>query len=1020
MGSGSKDQTRFSMNEMQDARQKTQRARYRMKNRICLLYCLLCLLIFLCSVAVAIAENESTQDSPDPAAWEKWAGLRVIAVEYQCDGPFSENEVALATTVKAGSIYSRSEIRQSLERIYSLGRFSNIKVDAQKSGQGVILTFNLTRKIKIGQINLKGNKKLNQDAILRVMKLKLNQEYRESLAEADIESIKELYKSFGYFSTDISFESNIDEREKLANITFTISEGVQTRVAEIIFIGTVEAALRPKGTETLLDAMKNVKRGKIYRGQRSLDSDKKEIENEYKNNGYITAKVVNTHVLSDPEAIKQYRDRGRSFTANKFEESDLKGGKVAVIIEIKQGKRVDIKIIEDEKKEKDGKIRKSTAVWRMGSVSAPVLRRSAADIENLYRLKGYYKAKVDTQVLNDKPESTTIIFKVTKNRMMRIGKISITGVDGAALTVDVERIKKQMLTRTRHPLSIWLLKKYFPHGIFDDTIFEMDKRAIIAFYKNEGYSNARIHDANVLVNEKTGRINIKIEIFEGPKTNVTEIILEGNHKDAMSSEEILFQLASKGIIPKFNKNNLTVEAYAVDPPRSRYKLDPPGIFREEELVAARSYLRLQYADKGYFAQIEPVKAFNEDNTEVVITYKIIEGKRIRIDDHIEINGNTRTKRWVIERELSDTLTVQRVFNRTEIEKSWQRLLDLGIFENVRIDAKPILGFDDLYRLTVDVKDRKAISVNMNLGSSSSEYFRVGVEANHINLWGTSRRARFTAGIGTKGSRGEFDYSEPRILGTRVIGLANLHRYPKVYRYSEESYAETWNGGKLGLSQKFHRVNTLLYQYGYDLVEYEDVAGKSKTTIGEVEAIFQRDRRNNPLNPTKGWFHTISLEYADTWLGGTESFAKFSINSDNYMEIVRGVVLALGARTGYSWELDGVDRTEPGRFRPEQFKQRDYRTPRGFQWTAADAGNTIFNVSTELRFPVYKWIGAAVFFDSGLSADRRDFNFRNMNSSVGLGLRFITPVGPIRVDYGYPVNGNADRYKWPHIAFGHAF
>ena len=116
----------------------------------------------------------------------------------------------------------------------------------------------------------------------------------------------------------------------------------------------------------------------------------------------------------------------------------------------------------------------------------------------------------------------------------------------------------------------------------------------------------------------------------------------------------------------------------------------------------------------------------------------------------------------------------------------------------------------------------------------------------------------------------------------------------------------------------------------------------------------------------------------------------------------------------------MDRADTGRFRPEQFNHRDYRTPRGFQWTIEDSGNTVLNVSTEIRFPVYKWIGAAIFFDSGLCDDRQDFSFQSMNSSVGLGLRLITPVGPIRLDYGYPVNGDAGRYKWPHVAFGHAF
>ncbi len=1004
------------MKKTQNTRRKAQGAKYKMQNRMCLVYCVSCL-VFLCSMTAALAENESTQNTPAPAAWEKWLDLPVVAVEYECDGSFPKDEIVSATVVQTGDIYSRIKIRESIERIYSLGHFSDIKVDARSARKGVILTFILTRQIKTGQIYLKGNENLDSEEIFRMMKLKSGQKYSNLAAEADIESIKERYKYLGYFSTNISLKPDIDEKEKLVNITFNISEGVQTRVAEIIFTGTVEATLRPHGTAGLLEEMKEVKRGKVYRGQRSLSSDVKLIEDAYKEKGYITAKVVNTWVLSDPDIIKQYRDRGKAFPAKGFQKSDLKGGKVTIVIEIKQGRRIYIKVFEDDKEIKDDDIKKSTAVWRMGSVSEPVVSKSAEDIENLYRLKGYYKAKVDTQVLRDRPESITVIFQITKNRLMRVGKITIVDPDGGDLKMDVKRIKKQMLTRKRHLLSFWPFKRYFPSGVFDRAIFEADKRAIIALYKYEGYSNASIHDDDVYPNEETGKIDITIEISEGEKIVVIAVILEGNHEDVFSNTEILSYLSGKGVIPKFDKQNLHVES--LEPPRARYEIDPPVVSREDDIIAARSYLRLRYADKGYLAQIEPVEK-NEEPNKIVIIYQIVEGKRIRIDDEIEIRGNTRTKRWVIEKELSDTLTVEKVFNRTEIEESWQRLLDLGFLESVRIDAKPVLGSEDLYKLTVDVKDRKALSVNMHFGSGSSEYFRAGVEATHINLWGTGRRGRFNAEIGTKGSRGELDYAEPRFLGTAAIGVVNLHRYPEVYRYLEEEYEETWTGGKLGISQKIHRVNTLLYQYGYDSVEYQDDAGSGEATIGKIEAVFQRDRRNNPLNPTKGWFHSLSLEYADSWLGGTEAFAKFTINSIDYIQVSRNVVLALGARAGYAWELGDIDRSGQERFRPEQFKHSDYRTPRGFEWGIEDAGNAMLHVSTELRFPIYKWIGAAVFLDSGLCNERRDFRFSRMNSAVGLGLRLITPVGPLRLDYGYPVHGDGVRYKWPHVAFGHAF
>jgi len=1160
-------------------------------------------------------------------------GLPVVSIQYECDGEFSEDEVKSATVVRVGDLYSRSQIRKSIEKIYSLGGFSNVEVKAQPSdlppgnaaSTSVMLTFILTKQINTGDIYLTGNDKLKIEEIIQVMRLKKGQEYDDSIAKMDIQAIKELYKSQGYFDAGISFNSIVDNSAKQADVYFSITEEEQPIVKEIVFIGTNQAVIRTKvlfhiglefqddldsisispallqefeskgvslsskaaiseksgqrwlitdvgkvysvrkeddrlnvyETKNLLEAMQEVKLGEVYKGQRALNSDAKLIEETHRQEGYITAKVNKAQAfVSDQKIAEEYREVGTHFSINPSNVNHrVRGGltsNVTIVIEVEQGRRVYIKI-EGDKDIKDDDIKKAIAVGRMRSVSESVLRKSDEDIENLYKLKGYYLADVKHKVLKDevwdfvsgnrdqgivireqgseishqgnpptlltvpysltpkdyflipdveidtdiyqkviirmktnkgsagrlywtdKPgkwdrkkyqdfslvsddlfrdyeidlrnhrnwsgkvvrfrlrpvdvpdadtdiasikvttESIPVIFTVDKKRLMRVQKVTINGVQGAKLEVPEEEIKKQMLTRKRSSLAFWPIKRYFPDGTFYEPIFDMDLRAITAFYKDQGYPNARIVGYNIVPNEENGEIGITITIYEGSRTVITEVILEGNHKDILDSKEILSNLA---VVPSFQEQDLTIES--LDPPRSRYKIIPhtgelPNVFRDDDIVADRSYLRSRYADEGYLAQIDPIKKFipayaGINQTEVAITYRIVEGKRIRIHDKIEITGNTRTKRHVIERELSDRLTKDKIFSYAEIAKSWQNLLDLGLFERVRIDTRPIDGSEDLYKMTVDVAEKDAISVNLHAGFSSASDFRGGIEATHINLWGTGRRVNGKYRIGIEGSSYGFNYAEPRLLGTSALGLAD------VYRYSERDYNETRTGGTVGISQRLYRINTLTYRYRYDFVEYEIDEDERTARIGSIETTFERDGRDNPLNPKRGWFNSLTLQYANPLLSGEETFAKFTANGINYSRLPWNSVLAIGGRAGYAWGLGGTELV----LIPEQFQMRDYMTPRGYKWDEKDTGSLMLNLSMEIRFPIYKWIGGGIFFDSGHVDEPSHFRIQSMRSSVGLGLRLNTPIGPLRLDYGYPLRGDGKRNYWPHVGFGHAF
>ncbi|MEK7400471.1 MAG: POTRA domain-containing protein, partial [Candidatus Poribacteria bacterium] len=233
-------------------------------------------------------------------------------------------------------------------------------------------------------------------------------------------------------------------------------------------------------------------------------------------------------------------------------------------------------------------------------------------------------------------EFIPVIFNITENRQMRITKpIVLAAPPGKELEMNLGQIKKQMLTRKKSFFSFWLLKKYFPTGILDEDIFEEDIRAITAFYKDSGYTDPKITETRETIPKK-GEIDIKITIDEGQRTFVNEVDVEGNLNDVLNTNELFSNLE---IITKYDPQNITEEGTVL-----RYKMDPPKPFREYDTVADRSYLSLQYADKGYIADVEPVM---DELKNGIIRYKISPGKLMKLDGNVDIIGNERTKRYII-------------------------------------------------------------------------------------------------------------------------------------------------------------------------------------------------------------------------------------------------------------------------------------------------------------------------------------------------------------------------------------
>ncbi len=269
---------------------------------------------------------------------------KISSISYKYEGDFSKefkDKVSLVTIAEKGKPYSRSDIRKSIENIYSLGGLADVKCDAQLDENGVSITFILIKQKMTDDVYLEGNKKLSDKSIRNVIRLTKGQEYDDSVAARDVNAIRDLYVSFGYLNANVSFTSSFDNKTNGMDVTFKISEGSQPIVKELIFTGTNEAII---DSTQLLRMMKEIKLGSPYKGQNALNSDIKIIEEKYREKGFLTAKVWRTLATSDEELLKQYKGIGRHFTIVDFEPGTSQDSFITVIIEIQQGRMIYIKI----------------------------------------------------------------------------------------------------------------------------------------------------------------------------------------------------------------------------------------------------------------------------------------------------------------------------------------------------------------------------------------------------------------------------------------------------------------------------------------------------------------------------------------------------------------------------------------------------------------------------------------------------------------------------------------------------
>ena len=880
-------------------------------------------------------------------AWSQSDGPPVVEIHYTLDGqPLNSGslyaEVKRKTRVPIGSIVSPYQIRKSIEALYATGYFSQVTAIEMLGRNGVQLRFDLTSKIRIGKIEFKGNS-LNENLLLDVVVSRPKKEYSIEIAEDDRRKILDLYKDYGYFQTEIRLvPSPSPNSSRQIDLLYNIDEGSRALIQDIQFKGVKSIDI-----EELEKTIKG-ERGETYQKQ-SVDADANRIRELYRKNEYLTVRVIPHRYYSDVTST------------------------VALVYEIIEGKKIEIRLVGDGIDESE--LRETLRLFKRDSFSETVLKSTGQQIRQFYQGKGYFDPKVSHRREDKSGQEVVIYFDIQLGKAPRIRHINFEGNTAFTDAVLLDLMETQPRSRFVVPGLGWLLSK----GIYNQATLEIDKRALERSYRKSGYPDVRI-TSDVPEIDKDNRLNLHIKVREGKQQRIDRLLIEG--VTIFETAELYEKLDAK-----------PGKAYSTD-------IANHGERQLESLYKQKGYIYARISH-GY----QP-----ETHT---LTYNISEGIQAKFGKFY-FDGDGKIKLHVLQREFENLGLVEgAVFNEERLlTESQRRLWTAGLFREVKIKpSEQYVENTEIIDVNVGVTVKKPGAISVSGGYISSEGIRGTLGLAHNNLFKRNMRISGKVSRGTRGNLYEITLIEPwfkltpldkligHTIGTFRLFNDNLEEY-------EDIRAQ---GGTVNLAKRLGQFSNLALQYkSQDLRDREDPP-KIQTTVSSLGIEFHRDNRDHFLNPKNGWFNEIAIEYAGGFLRGKTSFFKFTTDHRYYWQFWRDAVLASAIRFGYEKGLRGNRDREIISF--ERFYAGGSNTVRGYPERGLGPedefgnhrGDVLFVLNTELRFPIYRFIGGAVFLDTGNVWDKfSDIQEVLPRVAIGSGVRLETPLGPARVDMGVPV------------------
>ena len=645
------------------------------------------------------------------------------------------------------------------------------------------------------------------------------------------------------------------------------------------------------------------------------------------------------------------------------------------------------------------------------------VKKSVRKIQEKYVEKGFYLAEVGYR-LEDQPDNQVrVVFQVNEHAKVQVKEIQILGN---------QHVPREDLTSVMQTQEGGFLSFITSAGTYREEAFQRDLQAIQFVYGDRGYIYAKVSKPSIALSPDKRFLYITLRIEEGEQYRVGQIDFSGELLHEKSELRRLTQVRSG-------------ELFA----RSRVGKD---LFAISDL----------YRDAGYaYANVNPDTKVDPKTRIVDLTYDVQPGRKTYFE-RIDVVGNSKTRDKVIRRELR--IYEGELFSNAAITQSKSRVNALGYFETVNITTEKGSG-DDKLVARVAVKERSTGTFQVGAGFSSYENFILTGQISQNNFFGWGQTLSLQVQYSSIRQLGQIQFVEPYFLDTRWTFAFDIYATEGFFStFSRQAIggSVTWGYELSGLSPWFAWARNLedlrlFATYTNEFVKVSpngitDIALFNRFRSGTTSSLrtsLQWDKRDNRLFPTSGFFHSISAEAAPPFLApeflfgsNVNLFTRYSIDSRYYHPLFWGIVARAKLTAGI---IKGWDDLHPVPV-SEQYYLGGINSVRGYRLLSlaptipagaavrpdtelfdfTTGGDKQLTLNLELEFPIFEKVGirGVVFSDLGNTFAPGKYSdpavSLSLYKSVGFGFRWFSPIGPLRFEWGIPLNRRRDRVSGAYL------
>lgn len=947
-----------------------------------------------------------------PASLASFYGRVVQEVEYDIPDYMDVNTIKRASKLKKDSTFDRWRVRKTLRNMSLIDEIENVALRVAPVGEKVKVSIKVYPRYILRDIRVVGNLSFNAGEILEdILHIEPGDDFRRELLEVYKGKLRAAYARVGKLKAKIKIDFQLTKRrdDNKADLRIKIYENPTFKIIKFDFDGAALGIYQP---EQVLEIAR-WKTGMDF-DQNKIEKGLKRLKKKLRQAGHLEMRIPELG-LDDPD----------SYVINE-EESEI-----VVRFPLIVGPRVDITYEEEcftctERK------------WHLEDVLGLENQRRfnkwiAADFTKKIRVylqrQGYYTAIVEYEYKRYTEENGQVVKHIVL-RVDRGPKVKIRSIDFKENPSFKDRKLEDQLTNTKY---------------YVEEDFENDLKNVINYYNSHGFLQAKVVQKAVEFDELENAIDIMVVLDEGIQTRLRQVKLEGN--SVISDEELLAELAE-----------------------ADYELTPGRPLNPFLLPKIKAVLLTAYLRKGYAkARVKEEVRLVANDRHADIRYTFTEGRQFFFGD-IYYRGNKLTKKYVIRREL--VVVPGHPYNFEKIFRSEQALVQLGFFNSV--DISPVSDEFDEERIDmmVTVNERKSGYIVSGLGYNTFSGYTGVWELGHRNLAGHGRRLGFRVEAWVADESFVFDQRNTTVYftwpwmarvpldGSLTIRDAQLNEIAYDVRTFSLTIGSTQEARKMlnfleathpdvGVqefagSRDTHEVLEpftvkldweMARDYIYNLDEAVTDQSQGLINITTLSPMVIFDLRDNIFNPTRWTYNSIRFDYGAPYLMSEINYLKVTGRTSWYLPVYEvlpflpGLVWAENVVVGHGQSLRVTD-TIPisrryflgGSTTMRGFGQNEI-SPTGEDGRTPVGGYFIAYANNELRFPLgVASLGMLFFFDAGNVTDGTNtFFLDKLRTSAGLGLRFLSPVGPLSADYGFKLNREPDETVGEfYITIGNAF